>query len=54
MRSAKVAAGRSSWKLQIISGKFQNSGKYQNNTINDVKEISNNGVIIYEHSFQKF
>ena len=27
-------------KLQIISWKFQNSGKFQNNAINDVKQIS--------------
>ena len=29
-----------SGKLQIISEKFQNSGKFQNNAINDVKQIS--------------
>ena len=28
-----------SGKLQIISGKFQNSWKFQNNAINDVKQI---------------
>ena len=27
-------------KLQIISGKFRNSGKFQNNAINGVKPIS--------------
>ena len=32
-------------KLQIISGKFQNSGEFQNNAINDVKQISLNHVI---------
>ena len=32
-------------KLQIISEKFQNSGKFQNNAINDVKQISLNHVI---------
>ena len=31
--------------LQIISGKFRNSGKFQNNAINDVKQISLNHVI---------
>ena len=29
-----------SGKLQIINRKFQNSGKFQNNAINDVKQIS--------------
>ena len=29
-----------SGKLQIISLKFQNSGKFQNEAINDVKQIS--------------
>ena len=28
-----------SGKLQIISGKFQNIGKFQNSAINDVKQI---------------
>ena len=32
-------------KLQIISVKFQNSGKFQNNAINDVKQISLSHVI---------
>ena len=27
-------------KSQIISGKFQNSRKFQNNAINDIKQIS--------------
>ena len=35
-----------SGKLQIVSGKIQNSGKFQNNTINDVKQISLSNVII--------
>ena len=34
-----------SGKLQIISGKFQNSEKFQNNAINDVKQISLSHVI---------
>ena len=34
-----------SGKLQIISRKFQNSGKFQNNAINDVKQISLSYVI---------
>ena len=34
-----------SGKLQVISGKFQNSRKFQNNSINDVKQISLNHVI---------
>ena len=34
-----------SGKLQIISGKFQNSEKFQNNAINDVKQISLSQVI---------
>ena len=34
-----------SGKLQVISGKFQNSRKFQNNAINDVKQISLNHVI---------
>ena len=29
-----------SGKLQIISREFQNNGKFQNNAINDVKQIS--------------
>ena len=29
-----------SGKLQIISGEFQNNGKFQNNAINNVKQIS--------------
>ena len=33
-------------KLQIISRKFQNSGKFQNKAINDVKQISLSHVII--------
>ena len=32
-------------KLQIISWKFQNSRKFQNNAINDVKQISLSHVI---------
>ena len=36
-----------SGKLQIISGKFQNSEKFQNNAINDVKQISLSHVIMY-------
>ena len=35
-----------SGKLKIISGKFQNSGEFQNNAINDVKQISLSHVII--------
>ena len=34
-----------SGKLQIISEKFQNSGEFQNNAINDVKQISLSDVI---------
>ena len=34
-----------SGKLQIVSGKFQNHGKFQNNAINDVKQISLSHVI---------
>ena len=34
-----------SGKLQIVSGKFQNSGKLQNNAINNVKQISLSHVI---------
>ena len=37
-----------SGKLQIISGKFQNSDKFQNNAINNVKQISLSHVIITE------
>ena len=33
-------------KLQIISGKFQNNGTFQNNAINDVKQFSLSHVII--------
>ena len=36
---------KNSGKLQIISGKFQSSGKFQNNAINDVKQISLSNVI---------
>ena len=35
-----------SGKLKIISGKFQNSRKFQNNAINEVKQISLSHVII--------
>ena len=34
-----------SGKLQIISGKFQNRGKFEDNAINDVKQISLSHVI---------
>ena len=34
-----------SGKLQIITGIFQNSVKFQNNAINDVKQISLSHVI---------
>ena len=34
-----------SGKLQMISEKFQNSGKFQNNAINNVKQISLSHVI---------
>ena len=34
-----------SGKLQMISRKFQNSGKFQNNAINNVKQISLNHAI---------
>ena len=34
-----------SGKLQTISRKFQNSREFQNNDINDVKQISLNHVI---------
>ena len=37
-------------KLQIISGKLQIiSGKFQNNAINDVKQISLSHVIKYQN-----
>ena len=35
-----------SWKFQIISQKFQNSRKFQNNAINNVKQISLSHVIM--------
>ena len=35
-----------SGKLQIISEKFQNCRKFQNNAINDVKQISLSHVIV--------
>ena len=38
------------WKLKIVSGKFQNSGKFQKNAINDVKQISLSHVIICDNS----
>ena len=34
-----------SGKLQIITRKFQNSGKFHNKAINDVKQISLSHVI---------
>ena len=34
-----------SGKLQIISGKFQNRGKFEDNAINDVKQISLSHVV---------
>ena len=34
-----------SGKLQMISGKLQKSGKFENNVINDVKQISLSHVI---------
>ena len=34
--------------LFFISGKFQNSRKFQNNTVNDVKQISSSHVITNE------
>ena len=37
-------------KLQIISGKFQNSRKFQNNAINDVKQILLSHVIILQNT----
>ena len=40
-------------KLQINSEKFQNSGKFQNNAINDVKQILLSHVI-YNFYFQYF
>ena len=39
---------KQSGKLQIISGKSQKSGKFQNNAVNDVKQISLSHVIIAE------
>ena len=36
-----------SGKLQIISEKFQHTGKFQNNAINDVKKISLSHMIIF-------
>ena len=44
-----------SLKLQIISGKFQNSRKFQNNAINDIKQISLSHVIrSVSYLFTKF
>ena len=43
-----------SGKLQIISRKFQNSGKFQNNAINDVKQISLSHVIRFEIHMNSF
>ena len=43
-----------SGKLQIISRKFQNSGKFQNNAINDVKQISLSHVIKLQIGFYPF
>ena len=41
-------------ELQIISGKFQNSGKFQINAINDVKQISLSHVIsTSNHMFKR-
>ena len=40
-----------SGKLQIISGKFQNTAKFQNNSINDVKQISLSHVIVNQTVF---
>ena len=37
-------------KLQIISRKFQNSGKFQNNAINDIKQISLSHVITNQNN----
>ena len=42
-----LAQENSSGKLQIIIRKFQNSGKFQNNATNDVKQISLSHVINY-------
>ena len=36
---------QNSGKLQNISGKFQNSGKFQDNVINDVKQNSSNCLV---------
>ena len=39
-----------SGKLHIIGGKFQSSRKFQNNAINDVKQISLSHVInVFNH-----
>ena len=43
-----------SGKLQITSGKFQNSRKFQNNAINDIKQISLSHAIINEKFAQAF
>ena len=40
-----LAWENNSGELQIISEKFPNSGKFQNNAINDVKQISLSNVI---------
>ena len=44
----------SSGKPQIISGKFQNSGKFENNAIKDVKEISLSHVILHRTLFIQY
>ena len=44
---------RNSGKLQMISQKFQNSGKLQNNTINDVKQASLSRVINFKISIPR-
>ena len=44
---------RNSGKLQMISQKFQNSGKLQNNTINDVKQASLSRVINFKISIRR-
>ena len=38
-----------SGKLQIISGKFQSSGNFQNNPIKDIKQISLSHLIMFEN-----
>ena len=51
----KTPKENNSGKLQIISMKFQNCGKFQNNATNDVKQISLCHVInyYYKNNYKK-